>query len=626
MLPVLNMIRRDLMLVLGALVLGACGATKEKPPPEPPVTPQPVTKEVGSAGGVVSVTGYEGWQFDLGIPSDAVETTSITVTPLTGVEGFEFSGQVIAALRLEPDGLTFSQPVTLTVSPPQGVALPVRPGAFSTSDAGVESIPAVPRGGAVELSVLHFSDVALVDFDAAVASAESYALAAFERFMEWTGAYASRDYDYFSLPGAPFGHVPTCADAASVVNHALGLVRMFDVLSDDEHANEVIGQLGMVLSLMVDGFAGANLVCGDTGDDTLVLQCAAAAEKLNDMTGMEFGVPQKCGATTVKATPDHAILDIGQSASISFSVLDGFQHPLSDRPVRTALAPSSPPAAVTMVQVNDVEVRVTCAAYGWTAVFANDARAQRFGYSWMRIEVPIICSPSGISMTPGRAFLIGNDRVTFEAAVLDPDGNEVPLGPPLQFVWESRDNSVQVIPDAANSARAEVGRKPTSSYIGSTTIRACFGELYPCELGIEAPVTVVPDVRGTWYGVGWLTAQGCRDDEDNGFLMFSNWQATFTQSISLSNPPASDITAAFSGTAIGVRVLAPLVGTLGPWGALTGSADYHSASGLEAGSTTFQGHFDVLAEGYETVVLDFTFRDTKGDTCTGTGRVTFRKV
>ena len=56
---------------------------------------------------------------------------------------------------------------------------------------------------------------------------------------------------------------------------------------------------------------------------------------------------------------------------------------------------------------------------------------------------------------------------------------------------------------------------------------------------------------------------------------------------------------------------------------MSGAASY--TSGDAGGGASFQGGFDVLAPGFESVVLDFTYQDAYGDTCTGSGRVTFKR-
>ncbi|MEW6434352.1 MAG: hypothetical protein AB1730_22865 [Myxococcota bacterium] len=187
------------------------------------------------------------------------------------------------------------------------------------------------------------------------------------------------------------------------------------------------------------------------------------------------------------------------------------------------------------------------------------------------------------------------------------------------------------VPQDARADAATITVTPLETLDGfdfseQLTLQVCLGEFSPCTLGLGAPVTIVPDLRGTWYGTGTLYAHDCRSDDDDGQLDFSNWQATFTQSISAQQPPQSDFRADFTGSGIGVRLLAPLVGTMGSLGEMQGTAAYQNPAGTTGGEATFQGGFDVFEEGYETVILDFDFHDTRGDTCVGTGRVTFRKL
>jgi hypothetical protein len=126
--------------LLFAIILSGCGGSKTTAPPgdddkpgENPFDdpPSPLTVELvrdeGSAktqaialeGGTIQATGKDGTVYTLVIPEDALlEATSITMTPLAEIQGFEVEGAQMYGVDLQPDGLQFYQPITLTISPP----------------------------------------------------------------------------------------------------------------------------------------------------------------------------------------------------------------------------------------------------------------------------------------------------------------------------------------------------------------------------------------------------------------------------------------------------------------------------------------------------------------------------
>jgi hypothetical protein len=57
-------------------------------------TPPSTTQDIGSDGGVVSVTGLNGLTFSLSIPEGATDQMTVTITALSGVEGFALSQNV----------------------------------------------------------------------------------------------------------------------------------------------------------------------------------------------------------------------------------------------------------------------------------------------------------------------------------------------------------------------------------------------------------------------------------------------------------------------------------------------------------------------------------------------------
>jgi hypothetical protein len=80
------------------------------------------TAHVTTDGGSLSATGADGMTFTLDIPKDALaEDTDITMTPVTDVQGWDVAPGNVAAVTLEPDGLTFAAPGSLTITPAQPI-------------------------------------------------------------------------------------------------------------------------------------------------------------------------------------------------------------------------------------------------------------------------------------------------------------------------------------------------------------------------------------------------------------------------------------------------------------------------------------------------------------------------
>lgn len=105
-------------------------ATATPIPKLPPlnVAPQPdtahaVTKEIlTDQGGTITATGADGTTFTLTIPKNALAIdTAITMTPVSSLQGVTFSDGVVEAVQLTPDGLSFLQPASLTITPAHAI-------------------------------------------------------------------------------------------------------------------------------------------------------------------------------------------------------------------------------------------------------------------------------------------------------------------------------------------------------------------------------------------------------------------------------------------------------------------------------------------------------------------------
>ncbi|MET0621029.1 MAG: hypothetical protein ABW056_12165 [Thermoanaerobaculia bacterium] len=69
-------------------------------------------------GGIVTATGADGSVFTLDVPPDALwSPETVTLTPVTRIDRFPFSGGLIAGVEIEPQGLALGVPATLTIRP-----------------------------------------------------------------------------------------------------------------------------------------------------------------------------------------------------------------------------------------------------------------------------------------------------------------------------------------------------------------------------------------------------------------------------------------------------------------------------------------------------------------------------
>lgn len=77
-----------------------------------------VGASIGAAGGTVSATGADGTTYTLVVPPEALlYTEAVTLTPVAGIEGLPSQINNARAVAIEPPGLGFIEPATLTISP-----------------------------------------------------------------------------------------------------------------------------------------------------------------------------------------------------------------------------------------------------------------------------------------------------------------------------------------------------------------------------------------------------------------------------------------------------------------------------------------------------------------------------
>ena len=138
-----------------------------------PLTLQAVTDPARSttltipvAGGTINATGADGAVYSLFIPADALlQATTITMTPLTRIDGLDLAIDGAYGVQLSPEGTRFQNFVTLTITPPAGVSAPLEkqlPIGWSGAK-NVVSVATIDKTSReVKLKLLHFSGYALL--------------------------------------------------------------------------------------------------------------------------------------------------------------------------------------------------------------------------------------------------------------------------------------------------------------------------------------------------------------------------------------------------------------------------------------------------------------------------------
>ncbi|MDH7454502.1 hypothetical protein QF205_15680 [Luteimonas composti] len=116
-----------------------------------------VTQTIGFAGGTITATGADGTVFTLAVPADSLrQLTRITMTPVTRLEGLPFGNGSDVTVDLQPSGLVFDVPATLTIAP----ATAIPPGErilYGYSDDQLSFAEPVMDADGIAIAVSHFS-------------------------------------------------------------------------------------------------------------------------------------------------------------------------------------------------------------------------------------------------------------------------------------------------------------------------------------------------------------------------------------------------------------------------------------------------------------------------------------
>lgn len=170
--------RFPLLALAASALLVACGGGDDTTAPPgtggpqtgvPPVgQPAPildvsraVSDSIPLAGGTIVATGADGTTYRLTIPATALlHPVRITVTPITGVNGFAANGGRWVGVDLKPHGLRFESPLTLAIVPPGGNAAVKAEGfAYAKDGEDFHRYPVMPDPTKLEVKVLHFSGI-----------------------------------------------------------------------------------------------------------------------------------------------------------------------------------------------------------------------------------------------------------------------------------------------------------------------------------------------------------------------------------------------------------------------------------------------------------------------------------
>jgi hypothetical protein len=118
-----------------------------------------VSADIPTTGGTISATASDGTVFTLTIPPDALlSDETITMTPVTAVDGLPLSGGLAGAVDLAPTGLRLFQLATLTITPAAAVPL-AEEMTFAWRGNGEEFFLYPPELGtsAISMKLSHFS-------------------------------------------------------------------------------------------------------------------------------------------------------------------------------------------------------------------------------------------------------------------------------------------------------------------------------------------------------------------------------------------------------------------------------------------------------------------------------------
>ncbi len=117
------------------------------------------TQRIPVVGGTLSATAADGTRYTLTLPKDALlEEVTVTMTPVSLIDGLPLSGKTIAAVHLAPEGLGLFKPATLLIEP--GTPVPLKEQisfAFEGSGQKLHLYPLTKDPKTIAFDIMHFS-------------------------------------------------------------------------------------------------------------------------------------------------------------------------------------------------------------------------------------------------------------------------------------------------------------------------------------------------------------------------------------------------------------------------------------------------------------------------------------
>src|SRR3954447_15309731 len=110
------------------------------------------------SGGTLNTTGADGTQYTLAVPAGAVlSDLTVTMTPLSSVDGLGMSGGFVGGVQMNPDGVELLKPAKLTIVPRSGApASGITAAVYEGNGANFALVPRDPGGG-LSFELTHFS-------------------------------------------------------------------------------------------------------------------------------------------------------------------------------------------------------------------------------------------------------------------------------------------------------------------------------------------------------------------------------------------------------------------------------------------------------------------------------------
>jgi hypothetical protein len=116
---------------------------------------------ISPEGGTLRAQGADGTKFTLTFPKYAISIEeTITLTPISAINGLPFSGGLVAGVQMAPEGLRLLQPAMLTIESPKAFAasgFQTVAFAYRQNGDGLYLNPSEAKGNLLTIEIWHFS-------------------------------------------------------------------------------------------------------------------------------------------------------------------------------------------------------------------------------------------------------------------------------------------------------------------------------------------------------------------------------------------------------------------------------------------------------------------------------------